>query len=218
MPHKNAVIFDCWHTLFRNSGEDPVEELAEITGNSKEDREFLKTVEKNLMTEEQEGEKLRNAIRRTFNELGASAESGEVSRVFRMFKDTTKSIEPFPEALNILESLGEDYRLGLVTNTFYISQKQLEEQFEIGSYFDAMFLSCQEGVIKPDSEAFRTTIERLGVEKEEAVMVGDSLEDDVRAARDFGMDAILVDRDGSVSRAGVKVVRDLTEIENHLNL
>jgi putative hydrolase of the HAD superfamily len=39
-------------------------------------------------------------------------------------------------------------------------------------------------------------LELLGVEAGEAVMVGDTLEDDIEGARAVGMRAILVDREG----------------------
>ena len=39
-------------------------------------------------------------------------------------------------------------------------------------------------------------LERLGVEPEDAAMVGDSIDDDVEGARALGMRAFLLDREG----------------------
>ncbi|MFB6216708.1 MAG: HAD family hydrolase, partial [Candidatus Aenigmatarchaeota archaeon] len=48
---------------------------------------------------------------------------------------------------------------------------------------------------KPDPVIFEKIVEEVGVKRENVVMIGDSFQDDVKAAKDFGMDAILVDRE-----------------------
>jgi putative hydrolase of the HAD superfamily len=50
--------------------------------------------------------------------------------------------------------------------------------------------------VKPSPSIFMVVLDELGVSPEAAVMVGDSLEDDVEGARALGMRAYLVDRDG----------------------
>jgi len=60
---------------------------------------------------------------------------------------------------------------------------------------DAAVGSREHGWIKPHETIFRAALDRLGVEAEEAAMVGDSLEDDVEGARALGMRALLVDRE-----------------------
>jgi putative hydrolase of the HAD superfamily len=48
--------------------------------------------------------------------------------------------------------------------------------------------------VKPHESIFRAALELLGVGAGDAVMVGDSLEEDVEGARAIGMRAFLVDR------------------------
>jgi putative hydrolase of the HAD superfamily len=48
--------------------------------------------------------------------------------------------------------------------------------------------------VKPHPTIFEAALDRLDVHAGEAVMVGDSLEEDVEGARALGMRAILVDR------------------------
>ena len=59
-----------------------------------------------------------------------------------------------------------------------------------------MLTSRAHGKTKPHETIFRRMLELLGVEAGEAVMVGDTLEDDIEGARAVGMRAILVDREG----------------------
>jgi FMN phosphatase YigB (HAD superfamily) len=61
---------------------------------------------------------------------------------------------------------------------------------------DAFLASGAHGWTKPHASIFRAVLERLGVEPEEAAMVGDSPEDDIDGARALGMQAFLLDRDG----------------------
>ena len=51
------------------------------------------------------------------------------------------------------------------------------------------------GRVKPHPTIFKAALELLGVAPAEAVMVGDSLEEDIEGARALGMRAILVDRE-----------------------
>jgi putative hydrolase of the HAD superfamily len=50
--------------------------------------------------------------------------------------------------------------------------------------------------VKPSPTIFMAVLEELGVAPEAAVMVGDSLQDDIEGARALGMRAFLVDREG----------------------
>ena len=61
---------------------------------------------------------------------------------------------------------------------------------------DAVLTSRSHGKTKPHETIFRRMLELLGVDAAEAVMVGDTLEDDVEGARAVGMRALLVDREG----------------------
>jgi putative hydrolase of the HAD superfamily len=59
---------------------------------------------------------------------------------------------------------------------------------------DAIVGSRAHGYVKPHPTIFLAALQQLGVEPAEAVMVGDSLEEDVEGARALGLRAILMDR------------------------
>jgi hypothetical protein len=60
---------------------------------------------------------------------------------------------------------------------------------------DAIVGSRCARLVKPHPTIFQSALHQLGVEPVDAVMVGDSLEEDVEGARALGMRAILIDRD-----------------------
>jgi len=61
---------------------------------------------------------------------------------------------------------------------------------------DAAIGSLGHGKTKPHASIFRAVLDLLGVKPTDAVMVGDTVEDDIEGARALGMRAILVDRLG----------------------
>jgi HAD superfamily hydrolase (TIGR01509 family) len=66
------------------------------------------------------------------------------------------------------------------------------------------------GKTKPHETIFRRMLELLGVPAGDAVMVGDTIEDDVDGATAVGMRAILVDREGRYpERASIADLRSL---------
>jgi len=65
-----------------------------------------------------------------------------------------------------------------------------------GLIADAVLTSGAHGKTKPHATIFKRILELLDVEPDEALMVGDTVEDDVEGARSVGMRAVLLDREG----------------------
>ena len=61
---------------------------------------------------------------------------------------------------------------------------------------DVAIASRAHGRTKPHPSIFEAALEALGVGADEAVMVGDSIEDDMEGAAQVGLPGILIDRDG----------------------
>jgi HAD superfamily hydrolase (TIGR01662 family) len=100
--------------------------------------------------------------------------------------------EDVPPVLRELRRRG--LRIGLVSNTSRSRLPRLIDTFSLD--VDAWISSGAHGKVKPSPSIFRAMLEMLEVEPHEAVMVGDSLEDDVEGARALGMRAFLIDREG----------------------
>jgi len=102
--------------------------------------------------------------------------------------------ELYDDARPVLEELrGRGLQIGLLSNSArdldaFVSHHALT--------VDAVLTSISHGKTKPHETIFRRMLELLDVEPAEAVMVGDTLEDDVEGARAVGMQALLVDREG----------------------
>lgn len=81
-------------------------------------------------------------------------------------------------------------RLGLITNGTFPFQLHNFRALGVADHFDAVLVSEQEGIRKPDPEIFRRALARLGVAAEEAVFEGDNPEADIRGAQGVGMRTI----------------------------
>ena len=107
--------------------------------------------------------------------------------------EVSENFELFEDALAVLEELhAAQLRLGLVSNGIrdlreFVAHHRLD--------VDAIVGSRAHGYVKPHPTIFQAALQQLGVGPTEAVMVGDSLEEDVEGARALGMRAILLDRD-----------------------
>jgi putative hydrolase of the HAD superfamily len=66
---------------------------------------------------------------------------------------------------------------------------------------DAAVSSGTHGKTKPHPTIFQAALERLDVEPADAVMVGDSIEDDVEGANAVGMRGLLLDRENRYRRS-----------------
>jgi HAD superfamily hydrolase (TIGR01662 family) len=108
----------------------------------------------------------------------------EHSTNFELYEDA-------PPVLRELRRHG--LKIGLVSNT----SRDLARFIDTFSLdVDAWVASGLHGKVKPSPSIFRAVLDLLGVPPEEAVMVGDSLVDDIEGARSIGMRAFLLDRAG----------------------
>jgi HAD superfamily hydrolase (TIGR01549 family) len=124
---------------------------------------------------------------------GPEAIAGECATEIERGWEVSENFELYEDVLPVLDELrGRALKLGLVSNGIrdlhaFVAHHRLD--------VDAIVDSRTHGRVKPHPTIFRAALDRLGVQPEEAVMVGDSLEEDVEGARALGMRAILVDRD-----------------------
>jgi len=118
----------------------------------------------------------------------------------------------YPEVPGVLARLrAGGARLAVVSN-WDVSLHDVLERTGLRPLVDAVVISAELGVAKPDPAIFRAALDRLGAGPDGALHVGDSLEDDVAGARAAGLEAVLVARNGAPAPEGVRAVRSLAEL------
>jgi putative hydrolase of the HAD superfamily len=120
--------------------------------------------------------------------------AGEVVSLRR--EVTQQGLVPVPGALETITALRKrGLKIGLIT----VCSEDVPLVWEETSFhglFDAEVFSATCGLRKPDPRIYRLALDRLGVEPEEAVFVGDGANDELAGAERVGMRAVGVDSPG----------------------
>jgi putative hydrolase of the HAD superfamily len=99
------------------------------------------------------------------------------------------------EAIPVLQKLCVKYKLGLVSN-LSIPEAGWEILRKLGlkSFFKVVVISGEVNRRKPSREVFNKALRALDVEASKTVFVGDTLNVDVKGAKNCGMKAILLEK------------------------
>jgi len=130
--------------------------------------------------------------------------------------------ELYPEVPAVLQRLATaGIRIGLISNS-HRCLASFQSHFELQGLISATVSSSEHGFMKPHPSIFSAALQLVNVQAPDAVMVGDSLRQDVEGALSAGMRAVLLDRreraaarahDVSRLRArGVPVIQSLREL------
>jgi epoxide hydrolase-like predicted phosphatase len=94
------------------------------------------------------------------------------------------------ELATYFSSLRPRYKTALLSNSFTGARSREQERYHFDEMADLIIYSHEEGIAKPDRRIFELTCERLDVQPEDVIFLDDA-EQNVAAAREFGMYAIL---------------------------
>ena len=95
-----------------------------------------------------------------------------------------------PEIVPMLSELKEEgVLIGLISNCFS-EEADVIRKSALFPYFDAVYLSYEQGVQKPDDEIFKRCMDALSVKAEECVYIGDGGSYELETAERLGMKAV----------------------------
>ena len=99
--------------------------------------------------------------------------------------------KPYPEARSVLERLSGRYHLGVIANQVPGSEARLE-RYGLRQYLSVILASAEAGISKPDPRIFTLALRQADCEPQQAVMIGDRLDNDIFPAKKLGMRTIRV--------------------------
>ena len=112
----------------------------------------------------------------------------------------------YPEAENCLNELSKHYKIGIIANQNLGSEERLEK-LGLLKHIDLVIASAEEDVAKPDLRIFQIALARADCKPEEAVMVGDRIDNDIIPANKIGMTTVWI-KQGFGSYAEPKTVEE----------
>jgi putative hydrolase of the HAD superfamily len=230
MPYKH-LFFDLDHTIwdFDKNAEETLHELyitykLQDLGLHSADR-FIERYTLNnhqLWADYHLGKITKQVLRetrfsKTFIDLGISPE-----HIPRQFEDDYVTICPtktnlFPKTHETLTYLKDKYRMYVISNGFKESTEMKIHNNGLGIYFDHVIISEVVGINKPDKAIFDHALGLAKATVSESMMIGDSIEADIRGAQNFGMKAIYFNPEGKEAPEDVEhQIQCLSELREFL--
>ncbi|MCP4690249.1 MAG: HAD family hydrolase [Desulfobacterales bacterium] len=197
-----AVLFDFGQTLvdsadgFRSAEKEAKEKIFEdlFPGGAAGDWEIFLSDYRKLRKEfhEKSNFSRRAAWRAVYEKFNHRPDLNRLERWEEEYWARVKRMtEPFPETLDVLETLSVDYQLALITNTqgqSSVGAHRIALFPELERFFQVVVVAGESGTPpKPDPAPFRICLRKLGILPGEAVFVGDDWRIDVGGSRDAGL-------------------------------
>jgi HAD superfamily hydrolase (TIGR01549 family) len=186
-----VIIFDLQGTLIENGVfPSPIKQVKHIMDIKQSFHSYVPVFEQEFMTKQYNN--LSEAFSAVAENFSIDMTKSLTERLVGLWNKNKILSKPFPEAIDCLESLKE-YKLILAANMDCFS-KEIIQKFDLEKYFDKIFISCDIGYVKNNPEFFKIILQDLKIDPEKAIVVGDSIESDMKAAQAAGIKGILIDR------------------------
>lgn len=166
----NRVILDSWQAVFRH-----------YEGRERPEADILKTF----------GETIDDSMRRFF----PAEDVEDAKELYRGYQreHASESVKLFDGMRELLTELGErGHTLSIVTSRLRRTTGEYLEDLGIRDLFDVVITCNDTDAHKPDPLPLLIALDRLGAEKDEAIMLGDT-RFDIGCCCNAGVDSVLVE-------------------------
>jgi putative hydrolase of the HAD superfamily len=161
-------------------------------------------------------------FRRLFQAVGVSPDDDTVTAAARAYREGYLKVrQPVAGAARLLGLVKERALVGIVSNNLLEEQQDKLRHCRLDGYVDALVVSEEAGMSKPDPEIFSIALRRLGCTAAEAVMVGDSWAADIVGAHAAGIRPVWFNPAGKPSPdpdADIEELRTLEPAEDAIAL
>jgi putative hydrolase of the HAD superfamily len=191
-----AVIFDLFGTLVKNftvqQHEETLGQMAEILSAPRD--EFIQlwynTFNMRCLGELKTPQENVEYVCRELS-IMAVKDLAEKAAMVR-YVLTRDTLIPLPDAIDTLSSLKKQgIKIGLVSDcSSEVPTIWLDSLFN--SIFDITVFSCTEGVKKPDLQIYKLAADKLGVNPEDCLYIGDGSSNELTGAEAVGMHPVLI--------------------------
>jgi putative hydrolase of the HAD superfamily len=112
-----------------------------------------------------------------------------VPQLLHIYRQHLPTISPFPESINLLETIANSYKIGLVSDGYLAVQQQKWTALGLDPFFDAVVFSDSLGRAnwKPSTAPFESVLAALNISPAQSVYIGDNPLKDFFGARQLGM-------------------------------
>jgi len=185
------IIFDLWNTLiYKKVNLDTYHKVLKEKKIKISKKKFVSIFEKSIQTKKWRNE--RQAYKNLCKNLGLKADKEYVGLIMNIRDEREESVNTYSHTIPILKKLKKQgYRTGIISNISFFSVKRVKKNTNFLKYIDYPLFSYIAGTVKPDKKIFRKMLRKARVKPEQALMIGDNYENDVKTPRSLGMKAVL---------------------------
>jgi len=213
-----AVTFDDFFTLRYPIGENkdivyPILKVLKREGAGVDDEEFLKQY---FGEDELYRKRLKETLRESLLDdivmdalIACGYEPKTIGKIVKRAVDyglATRRAKWFPNVRRTLMTLKQKgYKLGLISNTHWRISQGLRREFE--KFFGVITLSYEHGYVKPHPSIFVVTLDKLGINANQCLHVGDEPIGDIQGAKSVGMKTAFIRRKDVKTDAEIEIKR-----------
>ncbi len=125
---------------------------------------------------------------------------------------TPKRTALMPGAKALLNDLGDQYRIHIITNGFHEVQEEKIRCSGLHAHFDLVLSSEMAGAKKPDPRIFKEALDRTKATAVESLMIGDNVLADIAGARGAGWDQAHFAPNGGGDQEATYVLQRLDDL------
>ncbi|KWU58193.1 HAD-IA family hydrolase [Bacillus sp. TH22] len=132
--------------------------------------------------------------------------------------------ENFPKCFSIdqntilfLNHIKRHFKVGIITNGSTQRQKAKIMNTGLNEYFDTIIISEEVGFSKPDKRIFELALNKLNVQSEDVLFVGDDLEKDIAGCQNANIKGIWFNPNMIKNNTDTKPYAEITSFDNLLS-
>ncbi|RAN78430.1 HAD family hydrolase [Bacillus sp. SRB_331] len=132
--------------------------------------------------------------------------------------------ENFPKCFSIdqntilfLNHIKRHFKVGIITNGSTQRQKAKIMNTGLNEYFDTIIISEEVGFSKPDKRIFELALNKLNVQSEDVLFVGDDLEKDIAGCQNANIKGIWFNPHGIMNKTEIKPYSEIDTFDSLLS-
>lgn len=142
------------------------------------------------------------AWHRTLLACGSDEESSTLFAVETYLRNRRDALRLFDDVRPLFNALKPRIPIALVTNGASDTQREVLQVLGIEHEFGAVVISGEVGLAKPDPAIFGPVVDKLRIRPDQAWHIGDNLRVDVAGAKNAGLVAVWMNRQGARREQG----------------
>ena len=229
---KSVILFDLGNTLLRYYSRAEFPEIlkqaianvqnylrAEGLLNVSPESAWQRVEEENYEAEDYSVRPLEGRLTRIF-QLENPADEIIITACRHFMKPIFAVAHRYEDVLPVLQKLGDMGIRRVIVNTPWgcpgsLWREELE-RFGLNEHVDAAFFCTDAGWRKPARQIFDYILEKLQVEPQDCLFVGDDPRWDIVGPRAVGIEAVLIDRQGLIKDSAEEPIKSLYELRGRL--